>query len=670
MSYVVLARKYRPMRFADMVGQEHIGRTLGNAIRQDRVHHAYLFSGARGLGKTTTARIFAKGLVCEQGPTPEPCNVCNECVAVSEGRSVDVMEIDGASNNSVDNIRNLREQVHYLPQTARRKVYIIDEVHMLTTSAFNALLKTLEEPPPHVNFVFATTEPQKVLPTILSRVNRLDFKRVSPTQLVGHLASILEREVLSVEPGGLRIIARAGGGSVRDALTLLDQVIAFAEDAKAVGEDEVRRLLGQADHSAVQQLVGGILDGDPTVTMQRFEGLVTAGTDLSVLSLQVLEYLRDLTVVKVCRSPDVLPDATETELEQLRTQAAKVDASHLSQLFDRFSRVIDRLPQSRSQRLLVEMGLLDLACAEPMIPLGDLVQQLHALGGGGPPAGGSPGRGGAPRAGGRGRASGGTRQRSASASPARPDFRAGAVGQAAPVSSSAPPRASAESFAPSPSSGPRASSQPSFAPSHSSDAASSSQPSASAAGVPPGQSSAPAQSSGPGAPAQSQGTSAPAQSLAAGVGPSFAEPPPSAPAAPAAAQPTMTPPQPQHAAAPSAFAPPSFAAAQSAPPAAAESSFVPPRPQHSAPAPSASAEPSFAAPQPQSAPAPRASAEPSFVPSEIPPFVDDPAASSSAPSSAPSFAPAEIPPFVDGPSASSSAPSFAPAEIPPFVDGP
>jgi DNA polymerase-3 subunit gamma/tau len=428
-SYVVLARKYRPMRFADMVGQEHIGRTLGNAIKQDRVHHAYLFSGARGLGKTTTARIFAKGLVCQQGPTAEPCNVCSECVGVSEGRSVDVMEIDGASNNSVDDIRNLREQVNYLPQTARRKVYIIDEVHMLSTSAFNALLKTLEEPPPHVNFVFATTEPQKVLPTILSRVNRLDFKRVAPGELVAYLRQILVAEGLSVEDGGLRIIARAGEGSVRDALTLLDQVIAFSEDSKRVSEDEVRRLLGQADASALHGLVDAILEGDPTTTMKRFDALVTAGNDLSVLSLQVLELLRDLTVLSVCGTSEVLPDATEAEIAQLRALGGKTEPTHLGQLFDRFSRVIDRLPQSRTQRLLVEMGLLELACAEPVMPLGDLVDQLHAMSRGAPPPSGAGGRGGtAPRAaGGAGRGRAGAGGGSTSSGP-RADARADAPG--------------------------------------------------------------------------------------------------------------------------------------------------------------------------------------------------------------------------------------------------
>lgn len=395
MSYVVLARKYRPQSFDDMVGQEHVGRTLGNAIRQERVHHAYLFAGARGLGKTTTARIFAKGLVCETGPTADPCNACEQCRSVNEGRSVDVLEIDGASNNSVENIRNLREQVHYLPQTARRKVYIIDEVHMLTTSAFNALLKTLEEPPAHVNFIFATTEPQKVLPTILSRVSRLDFRRISTEEGVGHLRTILGREGLAVDEGGLRLIARAAGGSVRDCLTLLDQVLAFADDPKAVTEDEARRVLGQADRTAVSGLVAAVLAREPDHVVSRLDALVASGLDLMVLSLQILEHLRDLTLASVCQTRAALGDVTDGEYEDLRAAASAADPSVYGQFFDRFSRVVDRLPSSRVQRLLVEMALLELAHSEPVVPLGELVAQLHALAGtqdpgpsgGTPPAG-------------------------------------------------------------------------------------------------------------------------------------------------------------------------------------------------------------------------------------------------------------------------------------------
>lgn len=419
MSYVVLARKYRPLRFADMVGQEHIGRTLGNAIAQDRVHHAYLFAGARGLGKTTTARIFAKALVCEKGPAPEPCNACEQCLAVTEGRSVDVIEIDGASNNSVDNIRNLREQVHYLPQTARRKIYIIDEVHMLTQQAFNALLKTLEEPPAHVNFVFATTEPHKVIATILSRVSRLDFRRVSIAETITHLQDILRREGLGVDAGGLRLIAKAAGGSVRDAMTLLDQVLAFAEDAHAVTEIEARAVLGQADRTAVAGLVDALLARDPDLVLERFDALAAAGHDLTVLALQMLEDLRDLTVARACRNRELFIDATVDELEDLTRRSNLVDVATLAQTFDRLWRVIDRLPEARSPRLVLEMGLLGLAQREPLVPLGDLVERLQAMSAGAP-EGGSGGGGADPAA------RGGRSERA----PARP---AAAPRRAAPV---------------------------------------------------------------------------------------------------------------------------------------------------------------------------------------------------------------------------------------------
>jgi DNA polymerase-3 subunit gamma/tau len=343
----------------------------------------------------------------------------------------------------VENIRNLREQVHYLPQTARRKVYIIDEVHMLTTSAFNALLKTLEEPPPHVNFIFATTEPQKVLPTILSRVSRLDFRRVSPEEAVAHLREILGREELSVDDGGLRLIARASGGSVRDALTLLDQVLAFADDPKAVTEEETRAVLGQAQHSAIAELVDAVLDRDPDAVLARFDGLVNAGHDLMVLSLQLLEHFRDLAVVKVCKGPGVLRGATDSEYERLRAQAGKADASVLGQLFDRFTRVIDRLPQSRVPRLLLEMGLLDLVHAEPLMPLGDLIDRLHALGDGGAPQGGAAGPSGSvgSTAGrGSGRAAGRSGAAHRADAPAEPARLEASVERTAPASTSSSPQ--------------------------------------------------------------------------------------------------------------------------------------------------------------------------------------------------------------------------------------
>src|SRR5438128_7916286 len=223
MAYLVLARKYRPQRFGELVGQEHIARTLTNAIAAKRVHHAFLFTGARGVGKTSAARILAKALCCAEGPTANPCGKCDFCREIAEGRSVDVLEIDGASNTGVDDVRTLREGVRYLPSKGRKKVYIIDEVHMLSTSAFNALLKTLEEPPEHVVFVFATTEVHKIPSTIMSRCQRYDFKLIPTARLTEHLAGILTTEKLGFDDEGLRLVARQAAGSVRDALSLLDQ---------------------------------------------------------------------------------------------------------------------------------------------------------------------------------------------------------------------------------------------------------------------------------------------------------------------------------------------------------------------------------------------------------------------------------------------------------------
>ncbi|MCA9693972.1 MAG: DNA polymerase III subunit gamma/tau [Nannocystaceae bacterium] len=383
MAYVVLARKYRPQSFADLIGQDHVAKTLANAIAHDRVHHAYLFCGARGLGKTTMARLLAKCLVCEKGPTFEPCNECGECVAVSEGRSVDVIEIDGASNNRVEDVRNLREQVRYLPQSARRKIYIIDEVHMLTGSAFNALLKTLEEPPEHVTFILATTEVHELPATILSRVSRFDFRKQPPSRLVAHMQSILEREGVKVDEGGLYTVARAGDGSVRDTLTLLDKVIAFASDRGQIGEEEVQMVLGVPGRIFVTGLAEAVLGRDPQATLERLAAVADAGQDLQQLALAFLRHLRDLLVIKLCQTRDVARELSDSEYEQLLAQVRDIDAAVLSQLFDRFARVVDSLARTRVPRLVLEVGLLDLVHSDPLVPLGDLVSRLEQLAGGG-----------------------------------------------------------------------------------------------------------------------------------------------------------------------------------------------------------------------------------------------------------------------------------------------
>ena len=255
MSYLVLARKYRPQRFAELVGQEHVARTLSNAIAQNRVHHAFLFTGARGVGKTSAARILAKALSCEKGPTAEPCGVCDICQEIAGGRSVDVIEIDAASNTKVEETKSVLEGVRYLPARARRKVYIIDEVHMLSAHSWNALLKTLEEPPPHVVFVFATTEVHKIPGTILSRCQRFDFKLIPTVRLTTHLEEILKTEKIAAAPEAIRLIARQAAGSVRDALSLLDQAIAYVGD-ESLSAEVAADVLGIADRRLLVELAG------------------------------------------------------------------------------------------------------------------------------------------------------------------------------------------------------------------------------------------------------------------------------------------------------------------------------------------------------------------------------------------------------------------------------
>jgi DNA polymerase-3 subunit gamma/tau len=388
MSYLVLARKYRPQRFSELVGQEHVARTLSNAIAQNRVHHAFLFTGARGVGKTSAARILAKALSCEKGPTADPCGVCELCQEIAGGRSVDVIEIDAASNTKVEETKSILEGVRYLPARARRKVYIIDEVHMLSAHSFNALLKTLEEPPPHVVFVFATTEVHKIPVTILSRCQRFDFKLISTVRLAEHLDGILRTEAIKAAPDAVRLIARQAAGSVRDALSLLDQAIAYVAPETLTAQ-VTADVLGIADRRLLVELAGAALDRDPGTVLRLLARAADRGVDFGELGRSFLGFLRDLEVIARVSGGggakgvvDVadLVDATPEEIEEARALAGRAAPGLFPVMFDRWARAVDeasRLPTS--PRLLFEMAALDLCAAEPMIPLGDLLQRLDDL---------------------------------------------------------------------------------------------------------------------------------------------------------------------------------------------------------------------------------------------------------------------------------------------------
>lgn len=375
-AYLVLARKYRPQTFADVIGQEHVTRTLQNAIERGRIHHAFLFCGGRGTGKTTTARILAKCLSCINAPTATPCNQCDACVEITRGTSVDVQEIDAASQNRVEDIRELREAIRYAPVRGKKKLYILDEVHMLSQSAFNALLKTLEEPPPHAVFVFATTDPHKLPQTILSRVQRYDFKLVPTARLVEHLAAVLTQEGIEFDRGALQLVAREGAGSVRDSLSLLDQVLASCQGR--LTEELAASILGVADRGLIFELGRAVVARDAGRALAAVDSAYSRGYDLAQLARTFLAHLRDLVVVSVVQDPGPLLDATGAELEELRSQAQGAQGA-AELLFDRMVRVAEETSRSPLPRYLLEVGLVELCRIGPMRPLDELVGRLEAL---------------------------------------------------------------------------------------------------------------------------------------------------------------------------------------------------------------------------------------------------------------------------------------------------
>src|SRR5580693_8963609 len=332
MSYQVIARKYRPQRFADVVGQEHVTQTLANAIAQKRIAHAYLFVGPRGTGKTTIARIFAKCLNCTDGPKVDFPDDDPRAMEITEGRSMDVLEIDGASNRGIDEVRELRETVKYVPATSRFKIYIIDEVHMLTKEAFNALLKTLEEPPAHVKFMFATTEPEKVLPTILSRCQRFDLRRIPSALIVKHLLEISKLEKVNIDAGALDAIARGADGGMRDAESTLDQLISFCGDK--IEEADVLSMFGLTAHSQILKLAKALLDGEAETALRELNDLAKNGKDLGRLMGDLLGHFRNLLIYGVSHGDLKLLEVSESEATSLKEQSGVAGTDTLTRMME------------------------------------------------------------------------------------------------------------------------------------------------------------------------------------------------------------------------------------------------------------------------------------------------------------------------------------------------
>ncbi len=376
-AYVAIARKWRPQTLEEMSGQAHVTRTLNNALTSGRLHHAFLFTGARGVGKTTAARAFARALQCARGPTPTPCGECGPCREILAGTSPDVVEIDGASNNSVDDIRNLRDGVRYLPATARFRVYVIDEVHMLSKGAFNALLKTLEEPPPHVKFIFATTEVNKIPETILSRVQRFDFKRIPANVVAARLRKICDAEGIAISDVALQMIARAGEGSMRDAQSLLDQVISFgaaANDDKAVAD-----ILGLVDRKYLYEMLRGVLQAEPLRCLESIESVHDNGYELAQFTTELLELVRNATIATLSEGARRFLDVSEEEKGVLLDLTKGVPAEQLSRTFQVLLDVHDQVSRSTRPRLVLEMAVARLVAIRPSQPVGALVDRLVDL---------------------------------------------------------------------------------------------------------------------------------------------------------------------------------------------------------------------------------------------------------------------------------------------------
>uniref|UniRef100_UPI000C6E3339 DNA polymerase III subunit gamma/tau n=1 Tax=Cereibacter azotoformans TaxID=43057 RepID=UPI000C6E3339 len=396
--YQVLARKYRPQTFADLIGQDAMVRTLKNAFAADRIAHAFVMTGVRGVGKTTTARIIAKGLNCvgpdgDGGPTTEPCGVCEACRSIAEGRHVDVLEMDAASRTGVGDIREIIDSVHYRAASARYKIYIIDEVHMLSTSAFNALLKTLEEPPAHVKFIFATTEIRKVPVTVLSRCQRFDLKRIEPEVMIAHLAKVADKEGARLTADALALITRAAEGSVRDAMSLMDQAIAHG--AGETTADEVRAMLGLADRGRVLDLFDLVMKGDAAGALAELSGQYADGADPMAVLRDLAEITHWISIIKI--SPDAADDPTTPPDERTRglEMAERLPMRVLTRMWQMLLKAIEEVSLAPNAMMAAEMAVIRLTHVADLPDPEALIRRLQSEprpsgpggGGGGMPAG-------------------------------------------------------------------------------------------------------------------------------------------------------------------------------------------------------------------------------------------------------------------------------------------
>lgn len=377
MPYQILAQKYRPQTFDDVIGQNTVTRTLKNSMLRNRVANAYIFCGPRGVGKTSIARLVSKTLNCEGKPDERPCNKCDSCVEITEGRNLDVLEIDGASNNGVDEIRTLRENVKFSPSKGRFKVYIIDEVHMLSPGAFNALLKTLEEPPDHVKFIFATTEPHKVLPTIMSRCQRFDLKRISPGEIMGRLMDIAKKENINIEEKAVLLISRSADGSLRDSLVLLDQMISFSGDK--ISADDVIELLGMVHRDQIFELSRAVIDNNSIRAAVLLDQMIAGGKDPAFIANNLISHYRDMMIFKTTGAPTSDMAFAQDELDEIKNQLGKLSLEEILYILQSLTHCVTLMKGTMFARAPLEVALIKLTKRKNIKTLTDILKQLEKI---------------------------------------------------------------------------------------------------------------------------------------------------------------------------------------------------------------------------------------------------------------------------------------------------